>query len=206
MGPRIKVCVHARDPVSRAGVLAELRPRPEVDIVDDDLEAEVAVVVADRLDEESERTIRALRRRTDARVVTVLADVENSAVLAAVEAGANGLLRRADADAERLVRTIRASARGDGSIPPDLLGRLFNQIGRLQNQVLVPRGLTLSGVTEREVEVLRLVAEGLDTTEIASKLAYSERTIKNILHDVVARYGLRNRSHAVAYALREGLI
>ena len=206
MGPRIKVCVHARDPVSRAGVLAELRPRPEVDIVDDDLEAEVAVVVADRLDDESERTIRALRRRADARVVAVLADVENSAVLATVEAGANGLLRRADADAERLVRAIRASARGDGSIPPDLLGRLFSQIGRLQNQVLVPRGLTLAGVTEREVEVLRLVAEGLDTTEIASKLAYSERTIKNILHDVVARYGLRNRAHAVAYALREGLI
>jgi DNA-binding NarL/FixJ family response regulator len=175
MGPRIKVCVHARDPVSRAGVLAELRPRPEVDIVDDDIEAEVAVVVSDRLDEESERVIRALRRS-------------------------------ADADAERLVRAIRASARGDGSIPPDLLGRLFNQIGRLQNQVLVPRGLTLAGVTEREVEVLRLVAEGLDTTEIASKLAYSERTIKNILHDVVARYGLRNRAHAVAYALREGLI
>jgi DNA-binding NarL/FixJ family response regulator len=206
MGPRIKVCVHARDPVSRAGVLAELRPRPEVDIVDDDLDAEVAVVVADRLDDESERVIRALRRRADARVVAVLADVENSAVLAAVEAGANGLLRRADADAERLVRAIRASARGDGSIPPDLLGRLFSQIGRLQNQVLVPRGLTLAGVTEREVEVLRLVAEGLDTTEIASKLAYSERTIKNILHDVVARYGLRNRAHAVAYALREGLI
>jgi DNA-binding NarL/FixJ family response regulator len=206
MGPRIKVCVHARDPVSRAGVLAELRPRPEVDLVEDDLDAEVAVVVADRLDEESERVIRALRRRADARVVAVLADVENSAVLAAVEAGANGLLRRADADAERLVRAIRASARGDGSIPPDLLGRLFSQIGRLQNQVLVPRGLTLAGVTEREVEVLRLVAEGLDTTEIASKLAYSERTIKNILHDVVARYGLRNRAHAVAYALREGLI
>ena len=70
----------------------------------------------------------------------------------------------------------------------------------------MPRGLTISGLTEREVEVLRLVADGFDTAEIAKKLSYSERTIKNILHDVVSRFGLRNRAHAVAYALREGLI
>jgi DNA-binding NarL/FixJ family response regulator len=56
------------------------------------------------------------------------------------------------------------------------------------------------------VEVLRLVAEGLDTGEIAKRLSYSERTIKNVIHDVVTRLNLRNRSHAVAYALREGLI
>jgi DNA-binding NarL/FixJ family response regulator len=206
MPQKVKVSVYARDPVSRSGVLAELRPRPEVEVVDDEDEAEVAVVVADRLDPECERIIRTIRRCSQARVVAVIADLEGGAVLAAVEAGANGLLRRADADAERLVRAIMASARGDGSIPPDLLGRLLNQIGRLQNHVLVPRGLTIAGLTEREVEVLQLVADGFDTGEVASKLAYSERTIKNILHDVVARYGLRNRAHAVAYALREGLI
>jgi DNA-binding NarL/FixJ family response regulator len=56
------------------------------------------------------------------------------------------------------------------------------------------------------VEVLRLLADGLDTSEIAHKLAYSERTVKNVVHDVTTRLQLRNRSHAVAYALREGLI
>jgi DNA-binding CsgD family transcriptional regulator len=50
------------------------------------------------------------------------------------------------------------------------------------------------------------VADGLDTAEIAGSLAYSERTIKNIIHDVTARLNLRNRSHAVAYAVRQGLI
>jgi DNA-binding NarL/FixJ family response regulator len=56
------------------------------------------------------------------------------------------------------------------------------------------------------VEVLRLVADGLDTSEIARQLAYSERTVKNVLHDVTSRLQLRNRSQAVAYALRQGFI
>jgi DNA-binding NarL/FixJ family response regulator len=79
-------------------------------------------------------------------------------------------------------------------------------VGKLQRQVLAPRGLTFSGLTPREAEVLRLVADGLDTCEIASRLCYSERTVKNVLHDLNTRLQLRNRSHAVAYAVREGLI
>jgi DNA-binding NarL/FixJ family response regulator len=79
-------------------------------------------------------------------------------------------------------------------------------VGRLQRHVLAPRGLTFSGLTERELGVLKLVADGLDTAEIAQQLAYSERTIKNIIHDITTRFHLRNRSHAVAFALRQGLI
>jgi DNA-binding CsgD family transcriptional regulator len=91
-------------------------------------------------------------------------------------------------------------------VPPDLLGRLLTQVGRLHDHVLGPRGLTLAGLTQREIDVLKLVAEGLNTGEIARRLSYSERTIKNVIHDVTARFRLRNRSHAVAYAMREGLI
>jgi DNA-binding NarL/FixJ family response regulator len=83
---------------------------------------------------------------------------------------------------------------------------LLEHLGRLQRQVLLPQGLHFSGLREREIDVLRLVAEGFDTSEIAQKLSYSERTIKNILHDVTSRLGLRNRSQAVAYAARAGLI
>ena len=54
--------------------------------------------------------------------------------------------------------------------------------------------------------MLRLIADGLDTCEIARRLAFSERTIKSILHDVTTRLQLRNRAHAVAYAVREGFI
>jgi DNA-binding NarL/FixJ family response regulator len=97
-------------------------------------------------------------------------------------------------------------AAGDGEVPPDLLARLLGQVGKLQRQVLAPRGLNFTGLSERERHVLRLVAEGHDTGEIARSLCYSERTVKNVLHDITTRLQLRNRSHAVAYALREGLI
>ena len=66
--------------------------------------------------------------------------------------------------------------------------------------------MLLAGFTEREIDVLKLVAEGCDTAEIANRLAYSQRTIKNILHDVTTRFNLRNRAHAIAYALRAGVI
>ena len=74
------------------------------------------------------------------------------------------------------------------------------------SQVLAPRGLSFAGLNDRERDVLRLVAEGHDTAEIATLLSYSERTVKNVLHDLNTRLQLRNRSHAVAYAVREGLI
>ena len=66
--------------------------------------------------------------------------------------------------------------------------------------------MTLGQLSSREADVLRLVAEGRDTSEIAEELCYSERTVKNVLHDLTTRLQLRNRTHAVAYALREGLI
>jgi DNA-binding NarL/FixJ family response regulator len=83
---------------------------------------------------------------------------------------------------------------------------LLRQVGQLQRDVLGPQGLSMSGLTEREVKVLRLVADGMSTAEVARSLAYSERTIKNVIQDVVSRFRLRNRAHAVAFALREGLI
>ena len=127
-------------------------------------------------------------------------------MIAGVEAGACGFMRRNEAVPERMVAAIQAASAGDGSVPADLLGRLLDHVGRLQRQVLSPRGLSFRGLTDREVEVLKLVADGYDTAEIAADLAYSERTIKNIIHDVTTRLNLRNRSHAVAYAVRQGLI
>jgi DNA-binding NarL/FixJ family response regulator len=104
------------------------------------------------------------------------------------------------------VRLVKATAAGDGTLPPDVLGRLLNRVSRLQHQVLQPRGWDLTGVSAREADVLRMVADGLETQEIAERMCYSERTVKGILHDITGRFQLRNRAHAVAFALREGLI
>jgi DNA-binding NarL/FixJ family response regulator len=208
MAERISVYVYAHDPISQAGLASQLRARPEIQVVDHDVDlAMVAIVVVDEVDEETTRVVRAIQRNNGIpRVVLVVTRLDDAGMLAGVEAGACGLLRRSEALPERLVESIQSAATGDGNVPADLLGRLLEHVGRLQRQVLAPRGLTISGLSEREIEVLRLVADGFDTAEIAGSLAYSERTIKNIIHDVTARLNLRNRSHAVAYAVRQGLI
>ncbi len=198
--------VHARDPISQAGVVAQLRMRPEIRVVETAPQSSVAVMIADTVDEVTTRELRALRKDGHPRLMLVATIVDDAALVAAAEAGVAGLLRRCDANADTLVRTIVKVASGEGEVPPDLLGRLLEQVGRLQRQVLAPRGLTFTGLTPRETEVLRLVAEGLDTGEIALRMCYSERTVKNVLHDLTTRLQLRNRTHAVAYAVREGLI
>jgi DNA-binding NarL/FixJ family response regulator len=205
---RIPVYVYAGDPISQAGVASGLRPRPELLVVgESELDtAKVAIVVTDVLDDQTVRVLLALQRGGRPRVVLVATEIDDKDLVKAVEAGVSGLVRRSDATPERLVQAIISASAGEGTVPPDLLGRLLDQVGRLQRQVLAPRGLTFTGLASREIEVLRLVADGYDTAEIARKLSYSERTVKNVLHDVTSRLQLRNRSHAVAYALRQGLI
>ena len=205
---QIRVYVHAWDPILRAGVTSHLRPRPEVRVLTDEEreQACVTVVAVDRVDEETLTLLHRLQRGGTTRTVLVAGSLDDGELVSAVEAGAVGLMRRNETTADRLVATIVAAAANDGTVPPDLLGRLLTQVGALQRGVLAPRGLSFTGLASREIEVLRLVADGCDTSEIADQLAYSERTVKNVLHDVTTRLQLRNRSHAVAYALREGLI
>lgn len=206
MSVSVPTYVHARDPISEAGVVAQLRMRPEIKIVESAPQAAVAVMITDTVDESTTRELRALRKDGQPRLMLVATTIDDAALVAAAEAGVAGLLRRGDASADTMVRTIVKVASGDGEVPADLLGRLLEQVGRLQRQVLAPRGLTFTGLTPRETEVLRLVADGLDTSEIASRMCYSERTVKNVLHDLTTRLQLKNRTHAVAYAVREGLI
>lgn len=207
MQPRVPVYVYADDAILRAGVVSQLRMRSEVAVVDTDPEsAEVAVLAADVLDDTTVRTLHALQRGFSPRVILVLRVIDDATLVAAAEGGISGLLRRSDATPDLLVRTIQRVMAGEGVVPPDVLGRLLGQVGALQRQVLAPRGLRFSGLSDREVQVLRLVADGHDTSEIAQQLCYSQRTVKNVLHDITTRLQLRNRSHAVAYAVREGLI
>jgi DNA-binding NarL/FixJ family response regulator len=206
MSSPIRVRVHANDRLSEAGVTAELQQWPEVHVVAAEDDADVAVVVADDIDDGALRMLRAAQRGNGDRAVLVATRIDDRGLLEAVEAGACGVVRRSEANGRAIAGAVRVAARGDGTLPGDLLGRLLTQVGKLQRQVLTPHGLSFSGLSEREIAVLRLVAEGLDTGEIAHQLAYSERTIKNVIHDVTSRLNLRNRSQAVAYALREGLI
>jgi DNA-binding NarL/FixJ family response regulator len=209
MPGRIRVQILAADPVSEAGVASQLRFRPELEVVASNGSGgvpDVVMVVADEVDEERLRAVRAVRRAGRSRVVLVASELDGRSVLSAVEAGACGLVRRRDATPDRLGAAIRAAANGDGTLPPDLLGRLLQQVGEPRHTHGMSRGLTYGGLTQRELRVLQLLADGFSTVEIARELAYSERTIKNAIHDMTSRLNLRNRSHAVAFALRQGLI
>lgn len=205
---RTQVFIAADDPLSRAGTASQLRTAAGINLVDETQLAidGVALVVADEVDTETVRTIRSLRRRGICRVVLLVTRLDDNGLLIAVEAGVGGVLRRSQATAQNMCSAIRAVAAGEGALPPDMLGRLLDQVGQLQRHVLGPRGLTFTGLTEREVNVLRLLADGLDTAEVGQQLFYSERTVKNVVHDITSRLELRNRTHAVAYAIKQGLI
>lgn len=205
---RIAVSVHAQDPITRAGLVAQLAHRPEVQVVDADdaVAGGVTVVLADEVDDATLRAVRAARVGDANRVVLVATRLGDGDLLAAVEAGASSVLRRREATPDRVIDSVRVASTGAAEMSPDLLGQLLDHVGRLQRDVLAPRGLRFSGLTEREVRVLRLMADGFDTLEIGQRLFYSERTVKSIVHDITSRLHLRNRTHAVAYALREGFI
>jgi DNA-binding NarL/FixJ family response regulator len=206
-GERVRVSISAPDPISRDGIASLLRGQ-SVEIVDEGMQVAdaVALLVVHEIDEAAVREIRSIRMSGRNRVVLVAARIDDAGLLAAVQAGVGAILRREAADARTVRETIGACAAGDGTMPPDLLGRLLDHVSTLQHKVLAPRGLTLTGLSEREIRVLRLLADGLDTAEVGRALFCSERTVKYVVHDVTCKLNLRNRTHAVAYALRCGLI
>lgn len=205
---RISVVVQAPDPISRAGVRSQLGQHPLIELLDG-VEAgpgTVAVLVNEVPDETTLSRLRRLVRSDGAHAVLVVGTIRESELLDVIECGVGAIVWRHEATAHRLAQAVLAASRGDGDLPGDLLGRLITQVGSLQRTAAGQPGAPLSGLVPREIDVLRLVAEGMDTGEIASKLSYSERTVKNVMHGMTTRLHLRNRAHAVAYALREGYI
>ncbi|WP_067495036.1 response regulator transcription factor [Actinoplanes sp. TFC3] len=205
---QIRVALQASDPLSQAGLASYLQSRPELVLVRsaDRGEAKVLVVSCDRLTGEVVAMLRRSAAEFGTPVVLVTGEITETELLTAVECRVVAILPRAAVTADRLAHSVLAAANGGGVMPPNLVGELLKHIERLQRDVLTPNGLNASGLTPREIDVLRLMADGLDTNEIAGELCYSERTVKNVIYGVTHRLKLRNRSHAVAYALRAGMI
>jgi DNA-binding NarL/FixJ family response regulator len=205
---RVSVSIHADDPITRSGLTSELRQRPEIELVDSTLgvQAQVTVFAFEALTEPALGLIRAARLKDGAQAVLIVSALSDEQLLAVVESGACAVLWRSEATTAWLVKVVLKAAEGHSALPPDLLARLLKQVSRLQQRAERSQALPANGLSERERRVLRLAAVGLDTDEIAAELAYSRRTVTGVLHDVTARYNLRNRTHAVAYAIREGLI
>ena len=205
---QVRVALQATDPLSHAGLASFLQARTEFTLLRgaQRADADVLVVAADRLTAEVVAALRRAATEIAAPVVLVTNEITETELLTAVECRVVAILPRPAVTAERLVHSVLAAAGGGGVMPPNLVGELLKHIERLQRDVLTPYGLNASGLTPREIDVLRLMADGLDTNEIAGRLCYSERTVKNVIYGVTHRLKLRNRSHAVAYALRSGMI
>ncbi|MEU0703789.1 response regulator transcription factor [Streptomyces sp. BG2AG] len=207
-GGRVTVAVYAEDLILQTGMIHQLRMRPEIELIPEAEadRAQVSLVVVDVVDDQTVQLLHRLQRNTSTRTGLVVGFFESGALQTMIECGVAAVLRRGEADQDRLIHLVKAMANGEGVLPGDLLGKLLDHVSSLQRTVLDPRGLTLSTLTAREAEMIRLVSEGYDTAEIAQKTSYSERTVKNVLHEVATRLDLRNRAHAVGYAMRHGLI
>ncbi|MFD9888119.1 response regulator transcription factor [Amycolatopsis sp. NPDC059027] len=210
--PVVAVAVHAPDPMTRLGAAAILGTDARLKMLSTDelAVAEVLVVVEDSLGDKVFTALRAIRAasrlESPPRCVLVTDHFRGEALMTAIECGMAALLPRRTIEGRRLVRTVLAVSQGAAALPPQVQGSLLAHLERMQRDVLAPHDLALSGLTARERELLRLLADGHDTGEIAAKLAYSESTVKNVLHRVMTRYRLNNRAHTVAFALRTGAI
>ncbi|MFE9360575.1 response regulator transcription factor [Streptomyces olivaceoviridis] len=199
------VAVQSTDPITRCGLEHALERSPQLVLTSVE-EADVVVVALDTVDAAAVETLQALKPGEDARFVVVASRGWYVDPTLAVECGVRAVLWREEANANALVRAVAMVAAGQAWLPPSVQGRLLDQVEHVQREVLRPRGLTSSGLTGREIDVLRMLSEGLDLAEIAQKMSYSERTIKKIISSVTTRLQLRNRVHAVTYAIRAGLI
>jgi DNA-binding NarL/FixJ family response regulator len=164
------------------------------------------VALVDHDEQAGRDALRRLRDITSTRLVVCSWRRDEDDMLAAIQAGAVGYLCKESLTPEALAGAVHATASGGGVIAPELLGDLLSGIARASRDVLEPRGLSLARLTTREQQVLKLVAEGRSTREVAQELSYGERTVKNILHDVGTKLNARTRSQAVAFAVRERLI
>ena len=124
----------------------------------------------------------------------------------ALRAGASGFLLK-DVTAERLFDAVRVIAAGDALLAPSVTRRLIGEFARHgPRNASAGRSQELRALTPREIEVLRLIAEGLSNAEIATRLVVTEETVKTHVSRILGKLGLRDRTQAVVVAYESGLV
>jgi RNA polymerase sigma factor (sigma-70 family) len=138
------------------------------------------------------------------RVLVLSASGEQADVLEAVKAGATGYLVKS-ASREELADAVRRVAQGDTVFTPGLAGLVLGEYRRLSEEPTAAADSSLPRLTERETEVLRLVAKGLSYKQIAERLVLSHRTVQNHVQNTLRKLQLHNRVQLVRYAIEQGL-
>jgi len=147
-----------------------------------------------------EVTRRIVAKDPQARILVLTSFVADDKVFPAIKAGALGYLLK-DSEPQELVHAIRQVYRGESSLSPAIARKVLQEISRPPDRPLTPEPLT-----EREVEVLRIIARGKSNQEIAEELVISEATVRTHASNILSKLHLTSRTQAVLYALREGIV
>jgi DNA-binding NarL/FixJ family response regulator len=209
----VSVLVVDDHPIFREGLRSALDSRPEVSVVGEASDGAEAVSAVERLAPdvvlldlsmpglsglEAIRVLVGLPRPPAVLVLTMHEDDES--LLAAVRAGAAGYLLKG-ADREHIVRSVEAVARGEAVFGSGVAARLLHHVGGTGLRPARP----FPQLTDRELEVLDLVAQGLGNQAIARRLFLSDKTIRNTVSTVVAKLHAQDRGDAIALARSRGL-
>jgi DNA-binding NarL/FixJ family response regulator len=150
-----------------------------------------------------EVTRRVVAAHPGVRVLVLTASGEHADVLEAVKAGATGYLVKS-ASREELLDAVRRTAAGEAVFTPGLAGLVLGEYRRMAG-VTAPAGQETPVLTDRETEVLRLVAKGLGSRQIADRLGISHRTVQNHVQNTLNKLQLHNRVELTRYAIEQGL-
>ena len=143
---------------------------------------------------EATRRIRAAQPEIQVLMLTI--SKQDTDLISALKAGARGYLLK-NAESGEVIESIRRVAAGEPILPPSMMARVLDE---LADPTPTPKELT-----EREIETLKLVAQGLGNKEIAAELHISENTVKTHVRHILEKLGLSNRAEAAAYAVKTGL-
>ncbi len=204
----IRILIADDHSVVRQGLKMFLGLDPELEVVGEAANGEEAVRKASELHPDvvlmdllmpkmdgitATATIR--RAQPDTEVIALTSVLEDATVVSAVRAGAIGYLLK-DTQADELCDAIHAAAAGQVRLAPQAAARLMNEVRTPENPDML---------TEREIEVLRLLAQGQANKEIARSLHIAEKTVKTHVSNILAKLGLQSRTQAALYALRVGI-
>lgn len=172
-------------------------------------DADVSVLLLDVMNDEWLRVLKrdaACTVDVPVPIVMVADEISERQLTLAIEYGLISFFYRGTLSLDQLGDALIEASVGNGHMPDDLVGHLIAELGRQQRQRAMLSLSQKTGLSVREIQVLRMLSEGMSTVEIAESMSYSERTIKGIVHDVAKRLKARNRTQAVAYAIRAGIL